>query len=43
MDTLFSDISYREVSKASKIFQSDYIAYDDPWLETIEEINWGKV
>jgi len=43
MATVFSNTTYRDVFQASDIFHHDYVAYDDPWLDTMRAIDWNKV
>jgi len=33
-------IAYKDLFKASKLFEGDYYAYDDAWLEACQNVDW---
>lgn len=43
MTGFFSNVNHRDVFKASEIFHGDYVAYDEPWLKTMREIDWSNI
>lgn len=43
MTGFFSNVNHRDIFRASEIFHGDFIAYDDPWLQTMRGIDWKNV